>query len=40
MVFSKEKVKPPKAIQAMPRTGAGKRSKRRVFCNRVRVSKR
>jgi len=40
MVFSKEKAKPPKAIQAMPRTGAGSRSKRREFCKRARVKNR
>jgi hypothetical protein len=40
MVFNKEKVNPPSAIQAIPRTGAGKRSNRRDCCKRVRVSKR
>jgi hypothetical protein len=39
-VFNNEKAKPPSAIHAMPRTGAGKRSKRRVFWRRARVKNR
>jgi hypothetical protein len=40
MVFSNEKVKPPRDIHAMPRTGAGRRSKRRELWRRARVKYR